>query len=53
MDYTQMTAPCGLDCFNCALYLANDNEKIRKAVAGKIQIPLPDAGRSNIRAQKD
>lgn len=22
MDYTQMTAPCGLDCFNCHFYLA-------------------------------
>jgi hypothetical protein len=51
MDYTQMTAPCGLDCFNCALYLANDNEKIRKAVAGKIQIPLPDAACNGCRAQ--
>ena len=23
MDYHQMTAPCGLDCFNCPMYLAN------------------------------
>ncbi len=21
MDYKQMTAPCGLDCFNCSIYL--------------------------------
>ena len=27
MDYKQMTAPCGLDCFNCPAYLAKDNEK--------------------------
>ena len=25
MDYMQMTAPCGLDCFNCAFYLAPEN----------------------------
>lgn len=25
MDYLQMTAPCGLDCFNCAFYLAPEN----------------------------
>jgi hypothetical protein len=23
MDYFQMTAPCGLDCFNCTFYLAS------------------------------
>jgi hypothetical protein len=23
MDYFQMTAPCGLDCFNCHFFLAN------------------------------
>ncbi len=27
MDYLQMTAPCGLDCFNCHNYLANENEE--------------------------
>jgi hypothetical protein len=51
MDYTQMTSPCGLDCFNCALYLANENEKIRKAVAEKMQMPLPDAVCSGCRSQ--
>ena len=24
-DYDQMTALCGLDCFNCVMYLANEN----------------------------
>jgi hypothetical protein len=51
MDYTQMTAPCGLDCFNCALYLANANERIRKVVAEKIQMPLPDAACNGCRAE--
>ena len=30
LDYHQMTAPCGLDCFNCANYLASENEEARK-----------------------
>ncbi|MFC1999032.1 DUF3795 domain-containing protein [Chloroflexota bacterium] len=30
MDYIQMTAPCGLDCFNCTNYLANEDEEARK-----------------------
>jgi hypothetical protein len=25
MDYLQMTAPCGLDCFNCHFYLAHED----------------------------
>lgn len=27
MDCFQMTAPCGLDCFNCTFYLAHDNSE--------------------------
>lgn len=30
LDFREMTAPCGLDCFNCPVYLANFNEEIRK-----------------------
>ena len=26
MDYLQMTAPCGLDCFNCSFYLAHKDQ---------------------------
>ena len=40
MDYRQMTAPCGLDCFNCPVYLAGDNERIKKAVAERLNIPF-------------
>lgn len=40
MDYRQMTAPCGLDCFHCPVYLAAGNEKIKKAVAERLNIPL-------------
>jgi len=29
MDYLQMTAPCGLACFNCHSYMANEQESER------------------------
>jgi hypothetical protein len=43
MDYKQMTAPCGLDCFNCPLYLARENEKLREAIARNRDIPVEKA----------
>lgn len=39
MDYTRMTAPCGLDCFNCPVYLARENEELRTAIARHLDIP--------------
>jgi hypothetical protein len=32
MDYRQMTAPCGLDCFNCTFYLAREDDEAMKQV---------------------
>jgi hypothetical protein len=43
MDFRHMTAPCGLDCFNCPVYLANDDEKMRAIVSEKTGIPLEQA----------
>lgn len=43
MDYKRMTAPCGLDCFNCAVYLAGENEKIRAAISKRLNIPYEKA----------
>ena len=47
MDYVQMTAPCGLDCFNCHYSLAKDNpasmaevEKISKKYNMPVDILL-------------
>ena len=34
MDYERMTAPCGLDCFNCHLYLASENEESMAVLEG-------------------
>ncbi|MDY7031729.1 MAG: DUF3795 domain-containing protein [Thermodesulfobacteriota bacterium] len=35
MDYAHMTAPCGLDCFNCPLYLANEDQDLRAKISEK------------------
>jgi len=35
VDYQNMTSPCGLDCFNCPLYLANTDEKLREMIADR------------------
>jgi len=43
MDYEKMTGPCGLDCFNCPMYLANENEKLRNTIAERRNIPFEKA----------
>jgi len=43
MDVRELTAPCGLDCFNCICYLANDNEEIRKQVMAAAQVAYENA----------
>jgi hypothetical protein len=43
MDYIQMTAPCGRDCFNCPLYLAKDNDRYRRIIAKRMEIPFEKA----------
>jgi hypothetical protein len=40
MDYKTMTSPCGLDCFNCPLYIASTNDDFRKKVTEKTGIPF-------------
>jgi len=43
MDYDQMTAPCGLDCFNCHFYLApRDKEAMNtvKKLSEEFNIPF-------------
>jgi hypothetical protein len=40
MDYVQMTAPCGLPCFECYLYLANADEQVRAMVSEHLKLPL-------------
>jgi len=43
MDYVQMTAPCGLDCFNCEFYLAPENPEAMAQIklwSKEYEIPL-------------
>ena len=40
MDYQQMTSPCGMDCFNCPAYLANENLKLRADLAERLNLPI-------------
>ena len=46
MDYFNLTSPCGLDCFNCQLYLAGTDEDLRARLAEQLKI-APDAARCN------
>jgi hypothetical protein len=45
MNVREMTAPCGLDCFNCPNYLANDDEALKRQIQEKASsagFPLPE-----------
>ncbi len=39
MDYRNLTAPCGKDCFNCPLYIGEENSENRKAFLQRNNIP--------------
>ncbi|MFZ1985911.1 MAG: DUF3795 domain-containing protein [Desulfatitalea sp.] len=43
MDYQQMTSPCGLDCFNCPAFLANEDMNMRKGLSERFHLPLEKA----------
>ncbi|NMC77684.1 MAG: DUF3795 domain-containing protein [Candidatus Methanofastidiosa archaeon] len=43
VNFRELTAPCGLDCFNCLAYLANDNEEIRKKLASYVGLTYEEA----------
>ena len=38
-----MTSPCGLDCFNCPMYLANEDARLRATVSEKLGLPYEKA----------
>ncbi len=43
MDYRQMTAPCGLDCFNCHFFRAHEDPEAMqtvKAMSTRYAIPV-------------
>jgi len=39
VDFQQMTSPCGLDCFNCPMFLAKGDKGLRRDIAKKRGIP--------------
>jgi len=51
MDYANLTAPCGLDCFNCPMYAAQENEKLRAMIAQRFDISPDKAQCPGCRAQ--
>ncbi len=52
MDYRQMTAPCGLDCFNCQLYLAKEDRDLRTLIAKHLGISFEQAVCDGCRKEK-
>lgn len=46
MDYKQMTAPCGLDCFNCIGYLANEDPELIPVIADALELSPEQAARA-------
>ena len=52
MDYRQMTAPCGIDCFNCAMYAARENDELRSRIAKNMNLTFEDAVCNGCRNQK-
>lgn len=49
-DYRQLTAPCGLPCFACYLYLANGDEEMRHLVSKELGLPPDQASCPGCRA---
>ena len=44
MDKRLLTAPCGLDCFNCPVQESNITDEVRNGVAGALHISPEEAG---------
>jgi hypothetical protein len=38
-----MTSPCGMDCFNCPAYRANEEMNIRADISVKLNLPIEAA----------
>jgi hypothetical protein len=42
MNYEEMTAPCGIACFDCVTYLAKDDVELRAKVAKQFNMQPED-----------
>jgi hypothetical protein len=47
----ELTAPCGLDCFNCELYIDNLTEKLIETIHTKMGIPKEEIACKGCREQ--
>jgi Protein of unknown function (DUF3795) len=43
MEYRQLTSPCGMDCFNCPAFLANEDMSVKRGISERFQLPLEAA----------
>lgn len=40
LDYEQMSAPCGIPCFECPVYLASANQDLQTMISKVLGIPV-------------
>ena len=52
MDKRHLTAPCGLDCFNCPTYEDNITEESKKQVSEFLKIPVEETPCKGCRDEK-
>jgi len=52
MDKRVLTAPCGLDCFNCPTYEGNISAEGKKFVSEFLKIPIEKAPCAGCRGEK-
>ena len=52
MDKKYLTAPCGLDCFNCNTYEGNITEEYKKQVSEFLKIPIEETPCKGCRDEK-
>lgn len=52
MNKRELTAPCGLDCFNCIVYEKNITDAVRTKVAQGLNIPESKVDCRGCREQK-
>ena len=51
-DKKKLTAPCGIDCFNCELYEKNITEKFKAMLSQKLKIDKQKISCKGCRAQQ-
>jgi len=51
MDYRQMTAPCGIDCFNCEIHESNLTKEVAVVLNGKYGWPIEEIACKGCRQQ--